>query len=563
MEYIIGIILIIIVVIIVALLYRKRLYNKVDDYESWKINIMNRNIPAEIAQIKGVESHGDLKISINVWKSQWEHIIQNNMADVEELLYDVEKLLDHFRFSSAKKLLQQIDAILLESEKEISMISDEINDFASIEDRVKKEENKVRPELQQLRKQLSQNSYQYDLAEIRFEVELDELESQLDEYVIEIQSGNYNQAKEQLELIRERSGELKKEIEAFPAIYQKCKKDLPKQLTNVLKGLTEMKEDGYRLDHLNFPEEISHYQTQLLDCVNQLEKKGTENIEEAVIEIEERIKEMFDQLESEALAKNYVEGKLPAFETSLLSFQEEFEETRQEMEEMKKAYFLEDNDIEKFMNIDKKLSQTIETLENTIEKNKHDAHAHSILRKDVEAAFERLHELDQEHSSLKERVKNIRKDELDAKELLENMVTRVYQTYRQIKNSNLPGVPTFIWTLMDEAKDKNEAVLSILEEKPLDISKVQKSLKEAKNSVELAIENTETMIEQAQLTEQVIQYANRYRSSYPVLAANLVESERLFHAGEYELSLEKAANAVEQVEPGALKRIEKFQAISV
>src|SRR5690625_3437162 len=127
----------------------------------------------------------------------------------------------------------------------------------------------------------------------------------------------------------------------------------------------------------------------------------------------------------------------------------------------------------------------------------------------------------------------------------------------------LPIFPNFIWTLMDEAKEKNDRVLEALEQQPLDIVEVQKALTEAKNAVANAMENTNVIIEQAHLTEQVIQYANRYRSSYPILAAKLMEAERLFRANEYELALEKAAGAVEEIEPGALKRIEKFQEMTV
>ena len=113
---------------------------------------------------------------------------------------------------------------------------------------------------------------------------------------------------------------------------------------------------------------------------------------------------------------------------------------------------------------------------------------------------------------------------------------------------------------MEQAAAKNSLVIKSLDKQPLDINEVQEALENAKQAVEHATEEANFMLDQAHLTEQVIQYANRYRSRNAALAASLEESERLFRNFEYELALEKAAKAVEIVEPGSLKRIETNQA---
>lgn len=153
----------------------------------------------------------------------------------------------------------------------------------------------------------------------------------------------------------------------------------------------------------------------------------------------------------------------------------------------------------------------------------------------------------------------MRQDEIEAKEKLAEMRKQLYQVNRRLKKSNIPGVPTFIWNKMEEANERNNRVFSALEKQPLDMIEVQQALSEAKTTIDYVAEQTETLLEQAYLTEQVIQYANRYRSQDPVLAGKLSEAERLFRAFEYELALEQAARAVEEVEPGALKHIEQFQ----
>lgn len=563
MEYIIGTILAIIVLIIIGLLLRKRLYDSVDYYESWKLDIMNRNIAAELSRVKSLNLQGYTKGKFEDWKEQWENILTVELANVEEMLYDTEHSIDRFLFSSAKKSLKQIEQVLVKLEKEIEEILTELNELLAVEKSTREEVNFVKPLLNDLRKQLSQNRYQFDRAEIRFEVEFDDLDNQLQLYNNYVEEGNYVQAKEIIDAVRLRAKELQEEIDEFPELYKQCKNELPAQLDEIFKGLKEMKDEGYRVEHLNFEKEINEYQSRLLDCVTVLEKDGTSSIKEVIDEIEERITEMFQQLEKEAIAKNYVESKLPSYKNSLENFHAQFTNTKLEVEDMKQTYFLEDSDLEKYMNLEKMITQLKEKLDGFATKLSENKHAHSKLRGELEAGFHQLEIIIEEHDLFKKRIHNLRKDETEARKQLEAMNDDIYKTHRLLRNSNLPGIPNFIWSLMDEAKEKNERVLKALDQQPLDIVEVQKSMTAAKNAVANAMENTNIMIEQAQLTEQVIQYANRYRSAYPILAANLMEAERLFRANEYELALEKAASAIEEIEPGALKRIEKYQEMTV
>src|SRR5690625_735220 len=129
MEYVIGIILAIIVIIIVGLLLRKRLYDSVDYYESWKLDIMNRNVAQELSKVKELNLHGDTKENFEHWKDQWETILTEDLADIEELLYDTEHAADRYKFPTAKKCMKKMEAILMEIEKKIESIVTELHDL--------------------------------------------------------------------------------------------------------------------------------------------------------------------------------------------------------------------------------------------------------------------------------------------------------------------------------------------------------------------------------------------------------------------------------------------------
>src|SRR5699024_8641086 len=102
MELVIGGLIAIIVITIVALIIGKKMYEQADYYEDLKVDIMNRNVAGELGRVKALQREGDTKDRFEHWKNEWDTILGEDMADVEELLYDTEKAADRYNFPGAK-----------------------------------------------------------------------------------------------------------------------------------------------------------------------------------------------------------------------------------------------------------------------------------------------------------------------------------------------------------------------------------------------------------------------------------------------------------------------------
>lgn len=561
MAYIIGIVLVIITLIIVGLILRKRIYDVVDRQESWKMDIMNRNIASELSRIKNLNLSGETQEKFESWKGHWEYIVTKQLPDIEEYLFDAEEAADRYRFPTAKKTLRKVEQTLQSIEKDIEQMLLELDELMKSEETSRKEIEGLEPEIKSLRKKLSQTRYQYGKAEARFDVELDGVEDSLQKYHELTGAGDYLEAQQLVDNLKIQLEKLQVEMEEFPQLYKNCKLSLPSQLDDLISGIKGMKDDGYRIEHLGLEREIRGYQQRLLDCVISVEKGEVTVAKDTINEVEERIKDMYQLLENEAIAKNYIETLMPTYREKIGDLDSTFRETKTEVELLKQTYYFEDSDMEKYLTLEKTIALLKKQLDEiAVNLEDHDI-SHLQIREQLEANLEQVELLTDEHENFIKLIHNLRKDELEAKEKLDDMKNQVYNTIRRLKKSNIPGVPNFIWDLLETTSKKNDKVLKALETKPLDMAAVQHELTEANKSVEHAAGQTDLILEQAYLTEQVIQYANRYRSRYPLLAAKLAESERLFRSFEYELSLEHAAKAIEEVEPGALKRIEKYQEV--
>lgn len=561
MELFIGIILAIIVLIVIGLILRKRVYDQVDRLEAWKLDIMARNVAGELSKIKNLTLSGETQEKFETWKERWDYIVGKELADIEEHLLDAEDAADKFRVSKAKKVLKETEEILQSIEGSIDNILSELEELLESEKSSRMEVEEVEPAIRELRRQISQNRYQYAKADRYFDAELDKLEAALENFHEESAAGNYMEAKRIVDELKVELKELDEKIHAFPEVYKKAKHELSSQLDQLLSGMKEMKQDGFYIEHLDFENEIRTYQQRIIDVMATLEEGNLEEGTKVLDEMEERISEMYELLEEEALAKNYLDQNVPSYKEAIMTLHTSFTETKAEVEALKKAYYVEDEELEKFLAVDKKTQALNKELTEVLAGLEANDVAHSELRGRVEAALGQIDDLKEKHDTFKEAIQTLRKDELLAKDKLAEMYGQIKELHRRLRKSNIPGVPTFIWTSLEETQQRNKKVLEALEQHPLDTGAVHRSLLEAESAIEQAKEKIDMMLDQAYLTERVIQYANRYRSKNPMLAAELVEAERLFRAYEYELALEKAAKAIEQVEPGALKRIEETQLV--
>src|SRR5699024_7158921 len=153
---------------------------------------------------------------------------------------------------------------------------------------------------------------------------------------------------------------------------------------------------------------------------------------------------------------------MSSYERTLDNFENTFSEKKSEVKQLKEAYYFEDSDLEKYMSLDKMLTQLREQLKGFVEKVSKNSHAHTKLRAELEEAFQQLEKIEKEHEEFKLVIQNLRKDELEAKEQLQVMSDEIHKITRKLRNSNLPGVPNYIWILLEEAAHKNDQVLNAL-----------------------------------------------------------------------------------------------------
>ncbi len=556
MEYMIGIFIIIISISIFGFYSRKRIYQEVDQLELRKIEIMNRPVTEEISKVKDLNMTGETEELFEQWRKEWDEIITNHLPNVEELLFDAEEHADKYRFNKAKKVTQHIDIVLKETDTRINTIIEELNQLIGSEEKNRIEVEELKQTYRDLKKVLLAHRHSFGQAEIQLELKLDTVNEKFKEFDEATKLGNYLQAREIVLQMKEELELLQRKMSEIPQLLSECLTTLPNKLNEIIDGHDQMKTQGYILDHIQVIKEIENVRKQLAYFTELLEKTEVDEVRTGLDEVRESIETLYDLLEKEVEAYQFVKKEMEQIETYFHALLEESKDSEYETQLVQQSYRLTDRDLEAHRQIIKKLSQLFKQFVAIQDRCSEDHVAYSIVKEELEEVYASLQELKEKHIQYCESIQALRKDELTAREHVSQMAKKLTEIKRLLSKSNIPGLPISFVETLNETKSSVNEVLIKLEEKPLNMIAVNESLQTAQEMVDKTFTLTEEMIDHVFLAEKVIQYGNRYRSRFLKVAASLEEAETSFRNYEYQLALEQAATALEELEPGVLKRIE-------
>jgi septation ring formation regulator len=556
MDYILGAIVVVLIGIVLGFFFRKKHYGAVDQLEAWKIDIMNRPILEELSKIKQLNMTGETEEMFERWRKEWDAIITVHIPDVEELLFDAEEYIDKLRFNKSKEVQRKIEWKLKEIEGSIEKILEELNQLVGSEEKNRLEIEELKEAYRTSKKTLLAHRHTFGPAATRLEVLLEQVVDVFEEFEKATENGNYLKAREHVLKIKSLLQDLSKKMELIPNLLVEIQSSLPTQIEELKDGYKEMEEKGYILEHIQFEKNIQAIEKTLEAFREYIFKAEIKEIEDGMQELRESINVLYDLLEKEAVAKQFVNLHSERIQDELANVQYENDQLKTEISFVQQTYHISESELEAHRQTEKQLSLIMKRYELFKTKLEQNQTAFSVLADDMREIEKTMSELRQEQQAFTSKLKALRKDEMEARETVQELKRKLSLSNRMIAKSNLPGLPIQYKEYLGEVKESLDDVQQKLDEKPLDMASVQIFLEKAVTTVDKFYEMTKEMIEQMYMAEKMIQYGNRYRSRYPRVADQLRSAEQKFMNFEYESAVEEAAAVLEEIEPGCLKKLE-------
>ena len=552
---IIAVAVLLVIAYAIAIYVRKRNESKLAILEDKKEELYNLPVNDEVEAVKNMHLIGQSQVAFREWNQKWVDLSLNSFADIENNLFEAEGYNNSFRFFKASHQIDQIESQITLIEEDIASIR---NALADLEKQESKNSGRVLHTLdlfEELQHRVADHSEEYGQGLSEIEKQLENIQSEFSQFVTLNSSGDPVEAAVILDNVENHILALTHIVDRMPAIVTTLSKDLPDQLEDL--------EDGYRklLDaNYHFVETDIEARFQLL---YEALKKNNENIAQLELDnadyentqVQEEINSLYDIFTREIAAQKVVEGLVATLPTYFKHMKENNALLIKDIERLNKNYLLSESDESHVSRLQRELESFELAIEEATSNQDEPTQAYSIIEENLESLQEKLKEIEDEQISISERLARIEKDDYNARQKATIYANRLHTIKRYMEKRNLPGIPQSFLKLFFTASNNTEDLMAELDHKLVNIEAVTRILEIVTNNMETLETETYNIVQYATLTEQLLQYSNRYRSFDERIQEAFNEALAIFETDfDYRASFDKISEALEVAEPGVSKR---------
>ena len=539
----------------VAVLLRKRNEALLAALEERKEQLYNLPVNDEVEAVKNMHLIGQSQVAFREWNQKWVDLSLNSFADIENNLFEAEGYNNSFRFLKAKQAIRSIESQIELIDEDIKAIRQAL---AELKEQEEKNSGRVVHALdmfENLQKQVASDVDAYGPALPEIEKQSENIQVEFSQFVTLNSSGDPVEAAEILDTAENHIVALTHIVEKVPAIVTAVQKTLPDQLDDLESGHRKLLESGYHFTETDLEARFQQLHASLRDNLSNVASLELDNAIYENEHIQEEINALYDIFTREIESRKVVDKLVKALPGYLAHAKENNANLAAEVERLSKTFVSKDLNDHHLKELEAELTAQELVVEDALKDTSETQKAYSILQEELEAIEERLKEIEDDQVALSETFSKIEKDDANARQKVNIYANRLHGIKRYMDKRNLPGIPQSFLTIFFTASDNTEALLSELESDRVNIENANRLLDILTNDMTELEEETYRLVQNATLTEQLLQYSNRYRSFDDHVQAAFDEALYIFEREyDYPASFKVISDALELIEPGVTER---------
>ncbi|WP_368740055.1 septation ring formation regulator EzrA [Enterococcus faecalis] len=559
------IILVLVFVIIAAVLYligyfmRKKNQEQLDELEVRKEALFDLPVFEEIDDIKKMHLVGQSQNSFREWNQRWVELSTRSFAELESQIYEVENQNEIFRFMKAKKAVVEANETMTEMEAEVEVIRNGLKELRESEERNSLEVQKALDVYEELSKLLKDDKASFGPAYSEIQKQLRNVEIEFTQFVTLNTSGDPIEAREVLEDAERHTYELEDLMKRIPPMYEELNETFPDQLKEIEEGYNQLLADDYVFPEQNFAEEIQHAKKRVENSMADLEKTEIAAVEVANRDTATAIDALYEVMEREIEAKKYVVTNQKIIDDYISHSLKNNRQLMIELDHVSQSYTLNNNELGRSRGFQTEIEEIIRRQKDLEPRMKEHTVPYSEIQAFYKECYKILDDIENQQLEIDASLKELRKGEKVAQEKVDEYEFRLRSIKRYVEKQRLPGLSADYLEFFYVATDRIEDLSRALNKMRINMDEINRLCDLCEDDLELLDKKTKDLVNAAALTEQMMQYANRYRHTHENIRAALDKSMYLFSTEfRYQDALDEIGTALEAVEPGAFKRIEDF-----
>ena len=547
--------LILIVGYVVAVILRKRNEALLAALEERKEKLYNLPVNDEVEAVKNMHLIGQSQVAFREWNQKWVDLSLNSFADIENNLFEAEGYNNSFRFLKAKQAIGNIESQIQLIDEDIKAIRQALSELKEKEEMNSGRVVHALDMFENLQKQVASDPDAYGPALPEIEKQAENIQVEFSKFVTLNSSGDPVEAAEILDTAENHIVALTHIVEKVPAIVKDVQTTLPDQLEDLEAGHRKLLESGYHFTETDLEARFQQLHASLKANLQNVAALELDNALYENEQIQEEINALYDIFTREIESHKVVEKLVKALPGYLAHAKENNKRLAEEVERLSKTFESKELKENHLKELEAELTAQELVVEDALKDTSETQKAYSILQEELEAIEERLKEIEDDQIALSETLSKIEKDDTNARQKVNIYANRLHAIKRYMDKRNLPGIPQSFLTIFFTASDNTEALLAELEGRRVNIENANRLLDILTNDMTELEEETYKLVQYATLTEQLLQYSNRYRSFDDHVQAAFDEALYIFEKEyDYPASFKVISEALETVEPGVTER---------
>ena len=529
---------------------KKRYRNKVNELEVEKNQLLNVKILSEITKVRELVKTDNLQRKLDNWDKSFSYIKDEMLPKITDDLSEVNFMIDRKEYDSAIRKMTNIELEIGRLKKKSEKLVDEIQLITGSEERNRSLVTKLKIKYRELRSKFDRCIKDYTVIEGAIQEEFAKIDDKFQLFEDAMDRNDYVEVEKIVIVIDDAIEKLKEILDNAPSIILMASVLIPGKIEESKTMYARMIRDGYPMDYLNVDynlEEISNKTNTIMEKLKKLDI----DIREADIELKTMLdyfNGLFSDFDKEKESKDLYREGCKKFRYKIEKVNKVVYDIYVQIDDIKVTYDLTDEEINRFSNLNKNLESINEEFKLLLENGKSKTFAYSKLNDELDSLSLKLSRLQDDLDYQLRSITSMKDDEYRAKEQLATIQDLLKKSRYKLKDYKLPVIPSSYYVELKEAQDAIREIAKELDKKPIVIKILNIRVDTARDLVFKIYNKTNDMIKASMMSEDMIIYGNRYRSSYPEVEQELEKATALFFKGQYDKSLEISKNAIDGIE---------------
>ena len=554
-TFVIAFVLILITFMVTRRKASKKYKNKVEELDIEKNQLINVEILSEITKVRNLVKTDNLKHKLEEWDGEFSYIKDKMLPSITDEISEVDFLIDKHDYKGAVRKMTGIELEIDSLKRKSKKLIDEIQNITNSEERNRALITKLKVSYRELQNKFQRNEKEYGELKDRVQKEFDKIDSLFFSFEEFMEHNDYVEVEKVVIVIEESLNQLKDVLDNIPSLLLMASVLIPGKVEEAKVLYGRMQRDGYPIDYLNVEYNLEEITNKTEGIMNNIRDLKMEDANLELKTILDYFNSLFSDFDKEKECKDSFKEGCKKFRYKLEKVNKVVYDIYVQIDDIRVTYDLTEEEINRFSTLNRNLEVINEDFKTLFEHGKSKTFAYSKLYDELDGLGVKLSRLQDDLDYQLRSITSMQDDEYRAKEQLNTIQDLLKKAKLRLKDYKLPVIPSSYYVELKEAQDAIREIMKELDKKPIVIKILNIRVDTARDLVFKIYNKTNDMIKSAMLSEKMIIYGNRYRSTYQDIDQGLERATTLFYKGQYEQSLQVSMEAIKNVEDSPMDKI--------